>query len=169
MKFFITIFLLITTCCFSFNTTAQDFDVPENVSLKTKDDFVKTEKDIINASKWLEATQLGKEMDKRTKVNAFVLMWISDSPTITVEISKLCTDLSDKNPHLLGVFLASYCRYVLENNYSKDKLKGYTAGIKGMVNCYNLGGDIKKNKLLEKAVAADKEGKLEEWVKENMK
>ena len=67
------------------------------------------------------------------------------------------------------VFMANYGRYILANNYSKDKLKGYTAGIKSAINNYALGGDVKKNKLLSKAIDADKEGKLEEWVGEKMK
>ena len=110
---------------------AQDLIVPENKELKTKEDFVKTEKNIINASKWLEVTPIGKETGKRTRINAFVLMWVTNSPTVTIEINKLCTDLSDKNSDLIAVFLASYCRYVLENYYSTDDLKGYTAGVRG--------------------------------------
>jgi hypothetical protein len=76
--------------------------------------------------------------------------------------------LLDKNPQFVGLFMASYGRYCLENNYSKDVLKATTAGIKSVINCYNLGGEVKKNKLLDKAIAADKEGKLEDWVKGNM-
>lgn len=168
MKHIFFLLLLVVAFGIASKTHAQEFQVPENVTLNTKEDYVTTEKDVISASKWLEATPLGKEMDKRVKVNAFVLMWLTGSSTVTVEVNKLSTDLTDKNPHLLGVFLASYARYALENNYSKDQLKGYTAGIKGMINCYKLGGEAKKNKLLDKAVAADKNGKLEEWVKENM-
>lgn len=163
-SFFITALLLTILS----SSPAQDFAVPA-VEFTSKEDYSRTEKDIINASKWLEATQIGKDDDKRVQVNAFVVKWITGSPTVSVEINKLCTDLSEKNAHLLAVFLASYCRYVLENNYSEDRVKGYTAGIKGMINCYSLGGDVKKNKLLEKAVTADKDGKLEEWVQENMK
>lgn len=161
-------FLLFLFTCFVSKTFSQEFQVPENVILNTKEDYVNSEKDVINAAKWLETTQLGKEMDKRVRVNAFVLMWLTGSSTVTAEVNNFCTSLTDKNPHLLGVFLASYARYALENNYSKDKLKGTTAAIKGMINCYKLGGEAKKNKLLDKAIAADKSGTLEEWVKENI-
>ncbi|MEI9943020.1 MAG: hypothetical protein WDN26_02255 [Chitinophagaceae bacterium] len=40
--------------------------------------------------------------------------------------------------------------------------------MKSAVNCANLGCDIKKDKALTKVIDADKEGKLEEWVKEAM-
>ena len=169
MKSLLAFVLLLGAFGFTPETQAQDFIVPDKMEFKTKEDFVKTEKDIINASKWLELTPLGKEMDKRTRINAFVLMWVTNSPTVDIGINKLCTDLSDKNSHLIAVFLASYCRFVLENYYSTDNLKGCTAGIRGMINCYSLGGDIKRNKLLEKAAGAETDGRLEEWVKENMK
>jgi len=159
--------LLVFIICNTYHSSGQDVIVPDK-ELKTKEDFVKTEKNIIAASNWLETTQLGKEMDKRTKINGFVLMWSSNSPTVTIEINKLCTDLSDRNPHLLVVFLASYCRFVIENYYSTDMVKGYTTGIKGMINCYKLGGDVKKNNFMNKAIAADADGRLEEWVKENI-
>ena len=70
--------LLFFIVCNTHNSSGQDVIVP-NVELKTKEDFVKTEKNIVAASNWLETTQLGKEMDKRTKINAFVLMWSSNS------------------------------------------------------------------------------------------
>ncbi len=168
MKFILSLVFSFGSLIFTPGIVAQEFQAPENVSLNTKDDYIKTEKDIIEAARWLEATQIGQQMDKRVKVNAFVLMWVTGSPTVTIEISKLCTNLAEKNSHLLAVFLASYCRYVLENNYNNDKLKASIAAIKSMINCYSLGGDVKKNKLMEKAMAADKDSKLEEWVKENM-
>jgi hypothetical protein len=64
--------------------------------------------------------------------------------------------------------MAGYARYCLENNYSTDQLKANTAGIKSAINSYNLGGDVKKNKRLSAAIDADKDGKLEDWVKEAM-
>ncbi|MEI9810930.1 MAG: hypothetical protein WDO16_25310 [Bacteroidota bacterium] len=57
-------------------------------------------------------------------------------------------------------------RYSLENNYSKDDVKCNVSGIKAAIACYNLGGDIKNEKLLAKVIEKDKEGKLEEWVKD---
>ena len=64
--------------------------------------------------------------------------------------------------------MAGYTRYCLENNYSKDQLQSNIAGFKSVINCYNLGGDVKTDKALNKLIDASKEGKLEDWVKEVM-
>ena len=166
LKSFFRIF--ISVCSLTFSSKAQDFELPKEVSLETKEDYARYEKDIIAAAKWLEATPIGSQADKRVQVNAFVLKWLAGSPSVTVELDGLAAKIAEKNADLLGVFLASYSRYVLENNYSSDKVKAYTAAVKSVINTYNLGGDVKKNKDLLKAIAKDKEGKLEAWVVENM-
>jgi hypothetical protein len=149
----------------SFAVKAQEFTVPASVP-STKEEFVNSEKDMIAAAKWLESTAVGTNMDKRTKVNAWILAWIINSPTVTIEITSAFVKLFDKNPQLNAVWMANYARYVLENNYSTDKVKAHTAGLKSVIACYNLGGDVKKDKALTKVIDADKEGKLEDWVKD---
>jgi len=152
----------------SFIAAAQNFEVPANLP-STKEEFVKSEPDFIAAAKWLESIPLGTQEVKRRKMNAWVIAWITNSPTVTVEIRSFVGKLYDKNTQLLMVFMAGYSRYCLENNYSSDQLKANTAGVKSVITCYNLGGDVKKNKTLPAAIDADKEGKLEDWVREAMK
>jgi len=123
---------------------------------------------MIAAAKWLEGTPIGTDMDKRTKVNAYVIAWITNSPTVSIEIKSSIIKPFDKNPQLLSVYMAGYTRYCLENNYSKDQLQSNIAGFKSVINCYNLGGDVKTDKALNKLIDASKEGKLEDWVKEVM-
>lgn len=155
--------------CFSHTSFAQyEFIVPE-YKLEAKEDYAKYEQDIVKAANWLESTPIGKEMEKRRRVNAFVVVWLTGSPSVSISVGKMSTDLSEKNPELFAMFMAGYARYVLENSYSKDELKANTAAVKSMISLYNLGGDVKKNKILQKAIEADKAGTLEAWVLEKMK
>ncbi len=151
-----------------FYTIAQDFELPADPVFASKEDYAKYEKDVINAAKWLESKPVGVEMEKRKQVGAFVLKWVMGSPTVNVALNEFQTKLADKNPQFLALYMAAAARYCLENNYSKNELKAITAAVKSVITCYSLGGDVKKNKLLEKAIAADKQGKLEEWVKGNI-
>jgi hypothetical protein len=165
-KTFCLLICLLTAGIFSH---AQEFQVPENIKLEKKEDYTVYEKDVIAAAKWLEATQVGKETDKRQKVNTFLLMWITGSPSVSLEINKFALDLTDKNPQLNMMFMAGFTRWVLENNYSKDQVKAYAAGIRSTINLYKLGGDVKKNKKLLTAIEKDKDGQLETWISENIK
>jgi len=160
--------LTVSIMLFTLAVNAQDFQVPETQP-STKDEFVKSEKDFIAAAKWLETTPLGKENATRKKINAWIIVWITNSPTVTETVYAGIIKPFDKNSDLLGVFMAGYARYILENKYDGDAFKGNLAGIRSVVNCVNLGGDIKKDKNLTKLMDADKDGKLEDWVKEMMK
>jgi len=157
--------LLILSLFIAFGANAQDFEVPSDLP-STKEEFANSEKDMIAAAKWLEATAMGSQMDKRIKVNAWVIGWIINSPSVTLEIHSDFVDLFDKNPHLNTVWMANYARYILENNYSKDQVQAHVAALRSVINCYNLGGDLKKDKSLAKLIEKDKEGKLEDWVKD---
>lgn len=159
--------LFSVTTLFTSSLSAQDFGVPANVTLKAKEDYARYEQEIIKAAKWLESKPVGQEEAKRIRVNGFVMEWITGSPSVTVVIQPIAGKLTEKNPHLLMLFMASYARWALENNYSTDELKGYRFAIKSVINNYHLDGVIKKNKTLQKAAEADKAGKLDQWVLEN--
>jgi len=147
---------------------AQDFDVPDNVVMKTKEDYPKYEKDIINAAKWLESKPIGVEKEKRKQIDGFVLRWLMGSANVNVSYTPFLMKLFDNNPQYLPIYMAAACRNCLENNYSKDSLQATVAGIKSVITCYYLQGEYKKNKLFIQAVEANKDGKLEDWVKSSV-
>src|SRR5579871_6789792 len=76
------------------------FEVPKNLELKTKEDYAKYEPTIVDAAKWLEETDLDKERNKRKDVNAFILEWVSGSPTVTVDIDQNLAKIYGKNTQL---------------------------------------------------------------------
>lgn len=143
---------------------SQELELPKLP--ETKEDFIKPEKDFIAAEKWLETTPLGTNEEKRTEINAWIITWITNSPTVTINLRASILKVFDKNAQLLGVYMAGCSRYCIENNYSKEELKYNVAGLKAVINCYNLCGELKKDKALEKLIEKDKDGKLEEWVNE---
>jgi hypothetical protein len=163
---FLTGFLAL---CLNFASYAQhEFTVPE-YKLEANEDYAKFEQDIIKAANWLETTAVSKDMAKRKNVNVFVATWLAGSPNVRITFHPLVAKLSKKNHQLLGMFMAGYARYALENNYEKDEVKLYAAGIRSVINLYNLGGDVKSNTTLQQAIGAEKAGILENWVRLNYK
>ena len=162
--------LTIIACIVFFTAKAfsQQFEVP-NATLNTKEDYVKYEKEVIAAVNWLETTPLGNEDDKRKLASAFVLQWITGSPTVTVSVGgDLLLKTTKKNPELLILFMGAYTRYSLQNNYDTSRVNGYIAGAKSMVALYKLGGKVKKDKVMDEMVKAVDDGKLEDYVKEKL-
>lgn len=148
--------------------TAQSFDVPKNVVLKDKDDYAKYEKDIINAAIWLRDTPLNEQEAKRKEVSQFVILWLTGSPTVDVELGTAVLDFEKKNTGMMVVFMAASARYSLENNYSKDKTAKNRAALLDLITVYKSGKGISKDKKMDKLVKMEAEGKLDEWIKENM-
>jgi hypothetical protein len=147
----------------------QDFNVPGNYQFDSKEDYSKYEKDIISAAKWLVSTPLNEQQDKRKEISAFVIRWINGSPTVNVEITPTLMDFEKKNPGMMVIYMASSARYVLENNYSTDMRAKQKAALHDMISVYKSGKGIQKDKKMEKLIRSDEEGKLDDWMADNMK
>jgi len=145
------------------------FEVPQNVQLKEKEDYAKYESDIIDAAKWLEETDLDKEADKRREVNAFVIQWISGSPTVNVEITEQLMKIYGKNAQLMGVYLASYAGNFLANKGTATKQSATKAGLISMMNVYKKGIEISKSKEMEKLIKLTEENKLDGYIASKFK
>ena len=130
----------------------------------TKEEFIKSESAIIDLVDWLENTPLDQATDKRKKMYAILLAWLTNSPPVTVEVNEKVTPMSKKNPDLLAIFLGGWTKYSLQNSYSKDLVKCNLAGIKSVVKVYKMGVGIKKDKDIEKPVDLDSKNELEAWI-----
>jgi hypothetical protein len=163
------LFLLANLILVSTFVLGQNFEVPANYQFNTKDDYSRYEKDIIDATKWLQSTPFNEQKEKRQEVSAFVIKWINGSPTVNVEINPTIMDFEEKNQGMLALYMAGSAKYVLENNYSKDMRAKHKAALKGMIAVYKSGKGIKKDKKMEKLIKSDEDGKLDEWLAENLK
>lgn len=158
------------SCMFTANRLySQDFQVPKEYNLKVAADYTALEKDVISAAKWLTTTALDEQVQKRKEVSAFVVSWINGSPTVNVELNASIIDFDKKNEGMLVIFMAACARYVLENNYSKDMRAKHRAALRDMMSVYKSGAGIKKDKKMEKLIKRDEEGKIDEWLAENLK
>ena len=162
--FLIALFTITTVTAFS-----QSFEVPKDYELKSPSDYTRYEKDIIDAAKWLKETPLYEQEEKHQKVFAFVLQWVNGSPNVNVEINPTIMDFEKKNKGMLILYMASSARYVLENNYSKDMRAKHKFSLHEMIAVYKATRDIKRDKKMEKLIKSDEEGKLDEWLSENLK
>lgn len=159
-----TLFILLSSA-----VSAQNFEVPADYSLKVKEDYARYEKEVIAATDWLKATPLGEQQEKRKQVSAFLMEWISGSPTVNVEINPAILDFEKKNSGMLMLYMAASAKYVLANNYSTDMRAKHRFALQAMMDVYKTDKAIKKDKKMDKLIKATDEGKLDEWLEENLK
>lgn len=145
------------------------FDVPQNVELKSKEDYSKYETTVIDAANWLEETDLNKETEKRQQVNSFVIQWVSGTPDITVDLTEQLGKIYGKNAQLLTVYMASYAKNFLENKNSATKFTATKAGLISIMNVYKKGIEITKSKEMDKLIRLTEGNKLDDYIKDKFK
>ena len=152
-QLFIFLSLFSATILFANNSFAQQaFEAPRNIELNTKEDYSKYEKAVIDAAIWLEQTDLNKEVDKRQEVNAFIVQWISGSPTVNIELTESLSKIYGKNAQLLAIYMASYARNILENKSTANKFTATKAALNSIMNVYKKRIEISKSKEMDKII-----------------
>lgn len=160
ISFSLLFFLLITSSlCLTQNLLSE---LPT-----TNEEFIESEEQVLATINWLETTPFDEQEDKREKQKALLFAWLTNSPTVTLELNADVLTFTKKNPDLIIIFMGGWTKYSLENNYSKDNVQGSLAGLKSVIKVYkNL--SLKKDKEVEKLIELDNNGELENWVKEIM-
>ena len=149
---------------------AQNFEVPKNYELKKAEDYAKYEKEIIDCVNWLENTPIDEERAKREEANVFLMVWMTGSPNVSIEINASILGSIDKNKELLLIFMGGWTKYAIENPIDqKDLIKCNMAGLKSVIKVYKMGNGVKKDKNIEKLAKLDESGGLEKWVKDQLK
>lgn len=72
---------------FSLSMLGQDYNVPKNVKLEAKEDYAAYEPQVKETIDWLLNTPLGKDANKRTEANAFLMMWLIGTPNVSMNIN----------------------------------------------------------------------------------
>lgn len=152
----------------SFQSYSQDFDLPVDWKLETKEDYAKYEKDIINAVDWLIKTPVDNNRLNRKEVNAFLLAWLTGSPNVSIELSEEIVTFGDCADCLM-IFMGGWAKYSLQNNDFTNKTKGNLAGIESVIQLYNKNkAAIGTNKAIEKYIKLKEKGKLETYIESKM-
>ena len=134
----------------------------------TKEAFVASEKKVIATINWLENTPLDQNPNLRDQQKALFLAWITNSPTVSIEVNAKTIPFSEKNPELLIIYMGGWTKYSLENSYSENLVKCNLAGIKSAIKVYKKGVGIKKDKSMEKLIELDEKEELEKWITEQL-
>lgn len=161
----ITILSLFVIC--AFQLTAQESKLLSKVP-ETKEEFVASEPQVIATVDWIENTPIDENEEMHKFQYALLIQWLTNSPTVTLELNAYVMDYTKKNGDLLVVFMGGWTKYALQNEYTKDEIPCNLAGLQSMIKVYKT-GKLKKDKKMDELVELEAEGKLETFVKEKIK
>ncbi len=151
--------------CFLCTTVfAQKFDLPNAITLQTADDYKTYEKDILSAIAWAQNTPLTEQQVKRKEINAFLLQWMTGSPTVTIAISQDIVPFMNE-PECLMAFMGGWTKYSLTNNYSKDNTACAIYAINHVIEFYKKNRkELGKISSIEKFIKKNDKGKLDSYI-----
>jgi hypothetical protein len=152
-----------------FHCSAQEFVVPQNYKLEKPEDYAKYEADVLKCIDYLESIPLDDESAKTIAANAFLLKWMQGSPNVTIELNPYVVELCDKNKEFVMLFMGGWTRYALQNPDSVNSIKGNMAGLESILKVYKQGQGVSRDKKVEKIIKLQDEGKLENWLKDQLK
>lgn len=143
-------------------------DDKEEVILEVHADYAKAEKKFIRDYKWIKRTPLGTNPDKRAKISAFLIMWMTGSPKVSIQLSEKVIDYGDCSSCLV-VFMSGWAAHVIEIKVD-DQFKGALAGTNAVIEYYTANkSTIGTNKNIEKLITLKADNKLAEYIKKNSK
>ena len=146
--------------------SAQDFKVPVNYQFETAEDIKAYEPKIKACINWLQSTPLDEQTDKRTNANAFLMAWLTVSPSVKIGVQPYVMELTKKNPDLLMIFFGGWTSHSLENPAQiKNAELNNIKALRSLIDFYaaNLKSGIKKEKKIEKLKAMS-DDELKEWL-----
>lgn len=162
-------YLFVVICvAIGITASAQTSPVPKTYSLKTPADYSKHEKDVINVIEWLERTSWGSKNTERPYADAFLMAWLSGSPTVDIELGDdILLKIMEKNKDLLVSYMGGYTKYALQNRQADntfDITKAKLAGYKALISKYSIEKSRNKDKNVDMLAQLERDGKLEDWV-----
>jgi len=161
-------FLISLALIASVQLFSQEFVIPEGYEFIKAEDYTKYESDIVKGVNWLIETPLNTNENKRIEANKFLILWLTGSPNVSIEISKEVVTFMDCADCLM-VFMGGWAKYSLENGYSNNKVKGNLAGIESVIEFYELNKKVLgKNKEIQKYIKLKDKGELEKHIESLM-
>ena len=142
---------------------AQEFTVPKDYKLEVAEDYAQYEQDVVNAIEWVLNTPVDEQLSKRVKANAFIMKWLTGSPTVKVEIHPEIVSFIDSGHDLMMPFLGGWTKYCIETKDYDNKVAGNLAGLEAVMEFYEE-NDLPKNKKIEDYIKLHKNDKLKGYI-----
>ena len=152
---------------FALTGFSQTVEIPEDIELKSKEDYKNSESLVKECIDWYHNTPLGDQPDHRKEVSAFLLQWLTGSPTVSIEIASGIFPMDC--PECLVTFMNGWTQYALNNDYSKDKVAGALAGAQHLIEFYKKNKSVMgKQKEIEKLIKLQKKDELKAHIEKIM-
>lgn len=142
-------------------------ELPEEFVLDSPEDYPQYREVVIESLQWLLKTPLEEEVNLRAKHNAFDLIWLSGSPSFSLEIDSRAMPFMENHEELFYTFMHGMALYQLKHPEDEiDKVKLHSYGLKAVAEMVLKSHNIDMDSSLRKVVKAYRRKQIKEYAKE---
>jgi len=152
-------------CVLLFSQNIPDYAA---IKLDTKEDYnASANKAALEAANYLLSTPIDSKNTDRLKSMQYIIKWMTGTPDYSFSLDEQATKFAKNNTDFLGLYMAAMAKYVLENNADAKNQNAIKLNAVKLIITYakEPKNSVKLNSELKKAIEADANGKLSEYLK----
>jgi hypothetical protein len=158
------LFVILIFCVAGASLSAQDYSVPKGVKYSKGADYATYEPEVLKTIDWWMNTPVNVSPEKRREANDFLILWLTGSPDISVEVNTDIVTFLKPNVELMLAFMWGWTKYAIETK-DKSEVASNIKGIEAAIDFYNRNKDLlQKDKAIEKYIKMKDSGKLEGYI-----
>jgi len=139
--------------------------IPEEYSWETPEDYARDSALVRRCLEWLCEADLREEFQSRSNANAFVMIWLSNSPWIQLDINSDALAFMPRNPDLFFVFTHGMALHKMTHPTETGKIKLHAEGLKVVASLVKENDALRKEDYLKPILKASRsEKKLKKYV-----
>ena len=150
---------------------SQYTDIEYDYDFKVNNDYENYDNTIIDITDWMLSTPITEQRAQRSKYQTFLMNWAAGHPKVKIILNEWTnvTEIGDKNPVLLILFIAAWARKSLETENYDNLIPLHIAAIKAVSRFYTDNrAHLNKDKCMEKYIRLENKGKLDEWIRKRI-
>lgn len=127
--------------------------------------YTQLEPQVLADIDWMTNTPMNENVSLRENKTRFLLMWMSGSPTVKIDMDDRIVTFRGAETWLLMAYMMGWTKYSLEHDYSHDPVDCATAGITTVVHFYEKNRKfLSKSRVTEKYARMVKANYLREYI-----
>ncbi len=140
----------------------QNLSKLDKIPLKEDADYKKAEKAVLQCAKYIITNPIKKDDQKRKSAENFISKWMAGTPHFTFSIDYALPQIVGNNGDILGVYLAYYSKYTIENTDGDDNddiLKHTLTSF--LEYCKNPSNKVEMTDVLKQLIEQEKDSKFQ--------
>lgn len=164
------IWLSICFFCWFIQTSAQTAgpEIPKQYAWNTSEEYLADQPRVKEVLKWLCTQPLGLEIQKRSLANAYVMEWITGTPSLRLEVNSEAFLFIDQYPELLFSLIQGMAYYAIGHPDEKDIAKLHVEALEVVAEHAEQSEELSKDGDLKKLIRANRKKQLKAYYQDSI-